>query len=116
MITQESKPSSYEGMVHLDFIQYENGKEVRTGRITNGILEKGSIELQLNEKSKNIYRREENWITVEQYYSGELLKIYKINVKHPQFSSIYEGDMDEFFIYERKLSPFVIVGDSMNEE
>ena len=65
---------------------------------------------------KNIYRREENWITVEQYYSGELLKIYKINVKHPQFSSIYEGDMDEFFIYERKLSPFVIVGDSMNED
>jgi len=116
VITQESKPSSYEGMVHLDFIQYENGKEVRTGRITNGILEKGSIELQLNEKSKNIYRREENWITVEQYYSGELLKIYKINVKHPQFSSIYEGDMDEFFIYERKLSPFVIVGDSMNED
>jgi len=120
-ITRAKNDNSEEGDVIINFVQYENGKEINVGVIKNKILQQGSIKLKnkWDNKMQYFYKVKDKKIVLDYIINGKIFKTILLDTDFSSFGNNYLNYAEEFLITEDDFDPYVIIPnyifDSKNE-
>mgnify|MGYP000858563012 FL=1 len=95
----------------INFVQYENGKEINVGVIKNKILQQGSIKLKnkWDNKMQYFYKVKDKKIVLDYIINGKIFKTILLDIDFSSFGNNYLNYAEEFLITEDDFDPYVII-------
>ena len=108
-ITRAKNDNSEEEDLIIDFVQYENGKEINKGVIKNKILQQGSIKIKnkWDDNMQHFYKVKDKKIVLDYVINGKILKTVLLDINFTSFGNNYLNYAEEFFITEDNFDPFI---------
>ena len=108
-ITRAKNDNSEEEDLIIDFVQYENGKEINKGIIKNKILQQGSIKIKnkWDDNMQHFYKVKDKKIVLDYVINGKILKTVLLDTNFSSFGNNYLNYAEEFFITEDNFDPFI---------
>ena len=108
-ITRAKNDNLEEEDLIIDFVQYENGKEINKGIIKNKILQQGSIKIKnkWDDNMQHFYKVKDKKIVLDYVINGKILKTVLLDTNFSNFGNNYLNYAEEFFITEDNFDPFI---------